>query len=46
MKEVVIYKALYNSKFGKNALWVRLKKEFLEEVKIDGKKISRFEFLG
>lgn len=44
LDEMVIYRALYNSKeFGKNALWARPKKMFLEKVKIGSKKISRFK---
>ncbi|HLC52848.1 MAG TPA: DUF1653 domain-containing protein [Candidatus Nanoarchaeia archaeon] len=45
LSELVIYKALYDSKFGKNALWVRPKKMFLEIVKVDSKLIPRFEFI-
>jgi hypothetical protein len=41
---MVVYKALYESKdFGKNALWVRPKKMFLETVEINGKKVLRFK---
>jgi len=43
LEEMVVYRALYNSKeFGKNALWVRPKKMFLEKIMVDGKKIPRF----
>ena len=43
-KEVVVYKALYNSpEFGKNQIWVRPREEFLEEITKDGKTFSRFE---
>jgi hypothetical protein len=46
LEELVVYRALYSSKeFGENALWVRPKKMFLEKVMVDGKKISRFEFI-
>jgi hypothetical protein len=46
LEELVVYRALYNSEeFGKNALWVRPKKMFLEEVLVDGKKVPRFEFV-
>jgi hypothetical protein len=46
LEEIVIYKALYNSKeFGKNTLWVRPKKMFLENVLVNGKKIPRFAFI-
>jgi hypothetical protein len=41
--ELVIYRALYDSpEFGKNALWARPKKMFLETVEVNGKKIPRF----
>ncbi|MCX6818572.1 MAG: DUF1653 domain-containing protein [Candidatus Aenigmarchaeota archaeon] len=47
LEELVVYKALYASKeFGKNALWVRPKKMFLENVVIGGKKVLRFKFVG
>lgn len=47
LEELVVYKALYDSKdFGKNALWVRPLKMFLEEVEVDGKRMPRFRFVG
>lgn len=46
LEELVVYRALYDSKeFGKNALWVRPKKMFLENVIINGKKIPRFKYV-
>lgn len=46
MEELVVYRALYDSlEFGKNAIWVRPKNMFFEEVKIDEKEVTRFEFL-
>jgi hypothetical protein len=46
LEEMVIYKALYDSKeFGKNAVWVRPKKMFFETVSVDGKKVPRFEYI-
>ena len=46
LEELVIYKALYNSKkFGRHALWVRPKKMFLERVIVNGKKAPRFRFV-
>lgn len=43
LEELVVYKALYDSKdFGNNALWVRPKSMFYENVVIDGQEISRF----
>jgi cyclomaltodextrinase / maltogenic alpha-amylase / neopullulanase len=44
LEELVVYKALYQND-GEN-LWVRPLKMFIEEVEIEGKKMSRFEFLG
>ncbi|GIW62594.1 MAG: hypothetical protein KatS3mg090_0420 [Patescibacteria group bacterium] len=44
LEPLVVYRALYDSKeFGKNALWVRPLKMFLEEVEVNGKKVKRFE---
>lgn len=44
LEEVVIYKALYKTKFGNNSLWVRPKKMFAEKIKLDGKEIKRFQY--
>jgi len=47
LEELVIYRALYeDEKFGKNALWARPKKMFLEYVTINGKRVPRFEYIG
>jgi hypothetical protein len=47
LEEYVIYKALYDSeKFGKDALFIRPKKMFMEDVEVDGKKVPRFKFVG
>ncbi len=43
LEEFVIYEALYDNPESK--LWIRPLKMFLEEVKIDGKKVSRFQFI-
>ncbi len=44
LEEFVVYQALYDSKkFGKNALWIRPLKMFLEEVEVNGKKVKRFK---
>ena len=46
LEEFVVYVALYDSeKFGKNAIWIRPKKMFLENVVVDGKNVPRFEFV-
>lgn len=42
LEELVVYRALYESEFGKNALWVRPKAMFVEKVMVEGKKIPRF----
>jgi hypothetical protein len=41
LEEMVVYRALYESEFGRNAIWVRPKKLFLEKV---GDR-PRFEFI-
>ena len=47
LEEFVVYRALYDSeKFGKNALWIRPKKMFLEKVIVDGKSTPRFKLVG
>lgn len=44
LEELVVYKALYDSdEFGNEAIWVRPKNMFFEEITINGKKIKRFE---
>ncbi len=45
-EELVVYKALYETEFGKDSLFVRPKKMFCELVNIDGKKVPRFEYAG
>lgn len=47
MEPLVVYKALYDSdEFGPNAIWARPLLMFMEEVKIDNKKVPRFKYLG
>ena len=41
-EEFVVYKALY----GGGELWIRPLKMFLEEVDFNGKKVSRFKYIG
>lgn len=46
LEELVVYKALYHSPdFGENALWVRPKTMFDEEVVVNGETVKRFAFL-
>lgn len=46
LEEMVIYKALYDSpEFGENALWVRPKEMFLENVIVEGEEIERFKII-
>lgn len=46
LEEFVVYRALYDSKeFGKNALWVRPKQMFLENITVNGREVPRFKFV-
>lgn len=45
LEELVVYQALYESKFGLGAVWVRPKEMFFEKIMIDGKEVPRFEKL-
>jgi hypothetical protein len=44
LEDLVLYEALYEN--PKSKLWVRPAKMFKEKVLINGRMISRFEFLG
>ncbi len=45
LEEVVVYKALYDHKeYGKDALWVRPAKMFVEKIEKNGKVLNRFSF--
>jgi hypothetical protein len=47
LEELVVYRALYVSEeFGKEAIWVRPKKMFLESVEVSGKRVPRFRYVG
>lgn len=47
LEKLVVYRALYDSSdFGENALWVRPKKMFEENVEVDGVIVKRFEYIG
>ncbi|MBZ0167006.1 MAG: DUF1653 domain-containing protein [Candidatus Omnitrophica bacterium] len=45
-EKMVVYRALYESKFGKDVLWVRPLVMFQENVRVDGKEVPRFAFVG
>lgn len=46
-EELVLYRALYDSpEFGKEQLWVRPLRMFLENVNINGEEIPRFSFVS
>lgn len=42
MEDLVLYEPLYKSI---SQYWVRPTKMFLEEIELDGKKVTRFEFI-
>ena len=44
LEELVIYKALYKTRFGKTSLWARPKTMFLEKVIVGDKQIKRFKY--
>lgn len=43
LEDMVVY---YQEPYTEKDLWVRPLKMFLENVEIDGKKVSRFEYIG
>lgn len=46
LEEMVVYKALYNSdEFWNNAVWVRPKNMFLENIEFEWMVIPRFEYI-
>ena len=45
LEEMVVYKALYKSKFSKHSMWVRPKAMFLQKVNKDGQMVPRFKFV-
>ncbi|MBP9815698.1 DUF1653 domain-containing protein [Candidatus Woesebacteria bacterium] len=44
LEDLVLYEALYENALGK--MWVRPKEMFLEEVEVEGKKVTRFTFIS
>jgi hypothetical protein len=47
LEEMVLYKQLHdnNPKYPKGTMYVRPKKMFLEDVEVDGQKVSRFKLV-
>ena len=46
LEELVVYRALYETEFGPESLWIRPLTMFLSEVDIGGEKVSRFRYVG
>ena len=46
MEELVVYKALYETSFGKDSLWIRPKSMFMEKIIVDGHEKERFKYVG
>ena len=46
VEPLVLYKALYETKFGKDSLWVRPWAMFVENVEVNGKSVPRFRYVG
>jgi hypothetical protein len=40
---VIVYEAMYDNPVSK--FWVRLEREFLEEIEFEGNKVPRFTFI-
>lgn len=45
LEELVVYIALWKTRFGQNSLWVRPRKMFEEIIEVNGNKMPRFEFV-
>lgn len=46
LEPLVVYKALYETKFGSDSLWVRPQSMFCGTVEVEGRNVPRFEFVG
>jgi hypothetical protein len=46
LEELVLYKALYETEFGKDSLWVRPKAMFFEKLTIKGEEVERFKLIS
>lgn len=46
LEELVVYKAMYDSdQFWNNAIWVRPKNMFLENIEFEWRVVPRFEYI-
>ena len=45
LEAVVVYKALYETKWGKTSWWVRPFTMFTSQVLVDGKSVPRFRYV-
>lgn len=43
LEELIIYRALYETKFGHDSLWARPKSMFFEQIFHEGQWIQRFQ---
>jgi hypothetical protein len=43
---LVVYKALYRTKYGNDSLWVRPLAMFTADIEVEGKRVARFRYLG
>lgn len=43
---MVVYKAMYAGEFPEGSLWVRPLTMFQEDIKVGGKTVPRFRYLG
>ncbi len=46
VEPLVLYKALYETKFGIDSLWVRPFEMFTGNVIVNGQEVPRFRYLG
>ena len=46
LEELVVYIALWKTRFGQSSLWVRPRRMFEEIIEVNGKKMPRFVFIG
>lgn len=46
LEEFVVYKHVTGNRAGEPHYWVRPITMFLEEVEVEGKRVSRFEYIG